>query len=329
MTTPFEKISRLLIRSPNWLGDAIMSLPAFQRLQAAGYRLSVLCPPKLNAFWTSVPDVEDILPADENPAITASALRPHHFDAAIIYPNSLRTGLEIWLAGIPIRIGYPGHSRRWLLTHPVEKTSRQQWRHHAYHYLDLIETSHLTTENSRLSFRPLPQPDPPSSMKGSYLAVCPGAEYGPAKRWNPERFANTAVEIARQNALEILLLGSAGDRPACDAVASRLPASRNLAGHTSMKSFISWIAHASFVLCNDSGAMHVAAAYGRLGVAIFGSTEPAWTGPLHPSMASVRHHVPCSPCFLRECPIDFRCMNNVTVHNVLQAATKSKIKNLK
>jgi len=320
VTTPLENISRLLIRSPNWLGDAIMSLPALQRLQAAGYRLSVLCPPKLNAFWTRVTDVEDILPADENPAITASALRPHHFDAAIIYPNSLRTGLEIWLAGIPIRIGYSGHSRRWLLTHPVEKTSRQQWRHHAYHYLDLIETSHLTTEDSRLSLRPLPQPDPPTSMRGSYLAVCPGAEYGPAKRWPPERFAEAANQIARKQTLEIVLLGSSGDRPACEAVASHLPRARNLSGRTSLGEFMAWIAHASVVLCNDSGAMHIAAAYDRPGVAIFGSTEPAWTGPLRPSIQPVRHHVPCSPCFLRECPIDFRCMTAVTTAKVVKAA---------
>jgi heptosyltransferase-2 len=297
-----------------------MSLPAVQELKAEGYRISILCPPKLEAFWSMVPGMDAILFSDENPAITAADLRPHHFDAAIIYPHSLRTALEAWLARIPIRIGYKGHNRRWMLTHVGEKPAHEGWRHHAYHYLDLLSGTGLIEEPKRLTIDPLPQPAPVDRETAPYLALCPGAEYGPAKRWQPERFAETANRLAQEHSLEIILLGSPGDQPACEAIEPLLTKSRNLAGRTTMEEFMGWIAHATFVLCNDSGSMHLAAAFNRPGAAIFGSTEPAWTGPLSDSIQPVREHVPCSPCFLRECPLDFRCMEAVTTEKVLAAA---------
>ncbi len=301
-----------------------MSLPALQALQAAGYRISILCPPKLGAFWSMVPGLDLIMFTDENPAITAAEVRQHQFDVAVIYPNSLRTGLEAFLAGIPVRIGYRGHSRRLTLTHVGEKPPRQGWRHHAFHYLDLLEQAGLIAGvSNHLHLDPLPTPDPPDTDIGPYLALCPGAEYGPAKRWHPDRFAEAAEKIAMEHSLQVILLGSAGDRPACDQVESLLknPATRNLAGCTDMEEFIAWIAHARFVLCNDSGAMHLASTFNRPGAAIFGSTEPAWTGPLSDLIKPLRHHVPCSPCFLRDCPLDFRCMDAMTVDRVLAAAT--------
>ncbi|MDX6765351.1 MAG: lipopolysaccharide heptosyltransferase II [Candidatus Methylacidiphilales bacterium] len=151
-----------------------------------------------------------------------------------------------------------------------------------------------------------------------YLALCPGAEYGPAKRWPAKRFAEAANRIAAENNLEVILLGAEIDRPTCREVAHLLTVPHhNLAGETSLREFLGWLAHASCVLCNDSGAMHVAAMFGRPGAAIFGSTEPRLTGPITDTIQVVREHVPCSPCFLRECPIDFRCMNAVTVDHLL------------
>lgn len=323
----------LLLRSPNWLGDAVITLPAVQALQRSfpqGSRISVLAPGKLADFWKIIPGIEHVLHVDPNLWITADSLKPHHFDAALIFPNSLRTAAEPWLAGIPRRIGFKGHQRRWLLTDIVPKYSRAQGlRHQSRDCLDLAATllgnpkSQDPNPNEIQNFIPLS----PSSFLSSpssvpYLAVCPGAEYGPAKRWPAERFAVAANRIAMEKNLGLVLLGAEGDRAACQEVARSLTVShRNLAGETSLQEFLAALAHADYVLCNDSGAMHVAALFGRPGAAIFGSTEPRLTGPITDSIAVIREHVPCSPCFLRECPIDFRCMNAVTVEHALQLKT--------
>jgi heptosyltransferase-2 len=167
----------------------------------------------------------------------------------------------------------------------------------------------------------------PAPSQAPCLALCPGAEYGPAKRWPAERFAAAANRIAAARGLgEVILLGAEGDRPACMEVARNLTIPhRNLAGQTPLHEFLAWLAHAGFVLCNDSGAMHVAALFGRPGVAVFGSTEQRLTGPITDSIRVVREHAPCSPCFLRECPIDFRCMTAVTTDHVVAAALASPI----
>jgi len=323
----------LLLRSPNWLGDAVIGLPAVQALRGklpAGSRLSVLTPAKLADFWKVIPGIDAVIPTDPNLWITADAVRSFHFDAALIFPNSLRTGLEPWLAGIPRRIGFKGHQRKWFLTDTVPKYSRARGlRHQAWDYLDLAATLLGKTKSQDPNPKDIPDFSPvsPSSVirppsSTPYLALCPGAEYGPAKRWPATRFAAAANRIARDRGLEVILLGAEGDRPACLEVARSLDIPhRNLAGETTLAGFLAWLAHAAFVLCNDSGAMHVAALFGRPGAAVFGSTEPRLTGPITDSIAVVREHVPCSPCFLRECPIDFRCMNGVTVDHVIPSSS--------
>lgn len=320
----------LLLRSPNWLGDAVIGLPAVQALRKGlpgGSRISVLTPGKLADFWKIIPGIDAVVPTDPNIWITADTLRSLHFDTALVFPNSLRTGFEPWLAGIPRRIGFKGHQRKWLLTDVVPKYNRARGlRHQAWDYLDLAATLLGNSKSQDPNPKEIPDfsPIPASTVhhprsSSPYLALCPGAEYGPAKRWPADRFAAAANRIARDRGLEVILLGAEGDRPACMEVSRSLDVPhRNLAGETTLGGFLAWLAHASFVLCNDSGAMHVAALFGRPGAAVFGSTEPRLTGPITHSVAVVRQHVPCSPCFLRECPIDFRCMNGVNVDHVLQ-----------
>lgn len=309
----------LVVRSSNWLGDAVISVPAIRALRRglpAGSRITVLSPPKIAALWSCIQGVDAILPVDENPVITADLLKAHQFDAALIFPNSLRTALEPWLAGIPRRIGFPGHRRSWLLTDLVPRPSRASGlRHQMEDYLDLA--GHVPGGMSSAAFdrHTLFYPEPcrlPRPDSGHWLAVCPGAEYGPAKRWPAKRFAAAARSTAAARHCDIVLLGAEGDRPACAEVARDLGGGvRNLAGSTSLAEFLAWLGHADAVLCNDSGAMHAAALFGRPGAAVFGSTEPRLTGPILPTVRVFREHVPCSPCFLRECPIDFRCMTAV------------------
>ncbi|MFQ3671886.1 MAG: glycosyltransferase family 9 protein, partial [Verrucomicrobiia bacterium] len=159
------------------------------------------------------------------------------------------------------------------------------------------------------------------SLAGGYLAVCPGAEYGPAKRWGAERFAAAAGRLRQVLGVEgVVILGGAKDEGEAGQVARRLGSvARQLAGRTSFEAFLRWLAGARLVLCNDSGAMHLAALLGVPSVAVFGSTEPALTGPLGGRVAVVREHVGCSPCFLRECPLDLRCMEQVEVERVVRA----------
>jgi heptosyltransferase II len=326
--------SRILLRSPNWLGDAVMTLPAVQYLRhtlPSTTQVSILCPAKLCHFWQLVPHLHAVLIADDNIAITADILKPHTFDTAILFPNSLRSALEVWLARIPLRHGYKGHHRRWLLNSLGSKPSRDLgYRHQKWDYLDLI--LHLTEKtlnppNAEPLFTPLPRPSTHSlPFPQPYLAVCPGAEYGAAKRWPIERYAETLQQLYATYSLPIVLLGSNVDIPVAQALTEKLqlPANslHNLSGKTSLSEFLHYIAHAQLLLCNDSGSMHVAAAFGTKAVSIFGSTEPKLTGPITDSVSVLRHHVPCSPCFLRECPIDFRCMNAVTVPDVLSACAR-------
>jgi heptosyltransferase-2 len=317
----------LVVRSSNWLGDAVIAVPAVRALRRglpAGARLTLLAPPKIAALWHCIDGVDAVLEVDDNPAITADRLRAQRFDAAILFPNSLRTALEVWLARIPRRVGFPGHRRSWLLTDSVPRPSRAAGiRHQMEDYLDLASHVPGGLPESALRRDALLAPQPcrlPRPAPGRWLAVCPGAEYGPAKRWPAPRFAAAAQATAQARGWDIVLLGAEGDRPACAEVARHLTVpSLNLAGATTLREFLAWLGHAEAVLCNDSGAMHVAALFGRPGAAIFGSTEPRLTGPITPSVRVLREHVPCSPCFLRECPIDFRCMTGVTVDHALDA----------
>lgn len=321
--------SNRILRSPNWLGDAVMTLPAVQLLlkaRTATDKISVLTPAKLADFWKLVPGLESVYVADPNIAITADILRPHHFDSALIFPNSLRSALEPWLAGIKMRYGFQGHSRQWLLTESWPRPSnRKGWIHHQEHYLDLVRhmlgLSEEAVTPERTPFKPLPQTDS-RPCAAPYLVICAGAEYGSAKRWPLERYASAIREVVSVHSHQIFLLGSATDIPTSLALAEQLSdlsgAVTNLTGQTSLRTFINYLAHAALVLCNDSGSMHLAAAYGTKAVALFGSTEPLLTGPITDSVKVIRHHVPCSPCFLRDCPIDFRCMKGISVEAVVR-----------
>lgn len=323
MSGPAPLGSNIVVRSPNWLGDAIMTLPALDwlhRAVPAGTTLSIFSPANLLPFWKTVPHIAAVLPVPPNLWIAADLIRSHRFSSAFIFPNSLRTGLEMFWGKVPVRIAYPGHYRRLLLTHIFQRPKFFIPEHQLWNYLRLVcqavgKEPPEVPQVPRLHLPELPLPGKP------FLALCPGAEYGPAKRWPAERFAETATRLAAQQQLEIVLLGGPRDEETCAQVAQQISRPvKNLAGKTSLSEFISLLASARLVLCNDSGAMHLASLLRVPTVALFGSTEPRLTGPLTGSVTVLRDHVPCSPCFLRECPIDFRCMNAITVDQVLHSA---------
>ena len=311
-----------MVRSPNWLGDAVMSLPAVRNLKTilGGGRLAVAAPEKLAALWQTCPFVDEVISLDRPKSVTACArkLRAGKFGSAVLLPNSFRAAAEAALALIPQRIGYARSGRGFLLTRAVPVPPRNPARlHQRHYYLHLVAALAEINDESMPALR---LPTVPGKTLPPILALCPGAEYGPAKRWPVDRFATVAKHFAEQHKLRPVIFGASGDAPMAAELATLLPEAENRAGQTSLAELIGALATARLVLCNDSGAMHLASALGTPTVAIFGSTEPLLTGPLGARTAVLRHHVPCSPCFLRECPLDFACMTSVTPEMAIGAA---------
>jgi heptosyltransferase-2 len=306
----------------------IPAVRAFKRGRPDAH-VTVLSPAKLIDLWRAVDEVDDVLPVEKGDGVfqVASKLRGK-FDVAIILANSLRTALEVWLAGIPRRVGYPGHYRRWLLNQIFrEKKSKKKaeaahQKHQVYHYLALAEFCGADVTNAlELKSRPAAQ----STGLAPRLGVVPGAEYGPAKRWLPERFAEVIKRIHEDTGAEWRMFGVEKDRElAGNILAQAAVPCVDRVGKTTLRELIDELRQCDVLLTNDTGTMHLAAFLGVPVVAIFGSTEPALTGPLGAGHVVLRKKVECAPCFLRECPIDFRCMYRIEAAEVV-TAIKSRL----
>ena len=353
-------LRRILIRSVNWLGDAIMTMPAIQRLKQAHptAQLAVLTEPKLADLWRLHPDVDAVIVHERtnNPVALlrqSRELRQGRFDAAVVFPNSWRSALPAWLAGIPQRAGFRGHGRAWMLTDRLDESAdyqtrpimtpaaiqhfgngaktapeRPAFKHQIHRHLQLVASlgADPTPCPARLQTGPLPETARLPQDK-PLLALNAGAEYGPAKRWPLDRFIAAAKIVAEQHQARWVIIGGPKETVAAGRIADALGEQHaiNLAGRTTLLGLSHALAQCRLLLTNDSGPMHLAAALGKPVVALFGSTEPALTGPLpstSPAHAILRHAPPCSPCFLRKCPIDFRCMTSIRVEEVVEAVGK-------
>jgi heptosyltransferase-2 len=328
MTADQLKPFRILIRASNWLGDAIMSVPAVRAIKDGrpDAHLTILTPASLAPVWKLIAEVDEVIPVSKKSLFaTVGVLRRQiPFDVAVLFPNSLRSALEVWLAGIPRRVGYRGHSRSWLLNQIVrERGKPKPPPHQSVRFLRIAQELGAEVASSPVEESgsvPYSRAVGHVNLASKRLALCPGAEYGPAKRWLPERFAEVATTVVEQHKAEWVLLGTAKDKEAGDLIASALgDRCVNRIGQTSIEQLIAELGGCRLLLTNDTGTMHLAALLGVPTVAIFGSTEPALTGPLGTQNVILRHHVECSPCFLRKCPIDFRCMKAVTVEEVVSA----------
>ena len=320
---------RILIRSSNWLGDAVMSVPAVRAIKNGrpDTHITVAVPAKIAAMWKLVSEVDAIIPLTGNSLVAAarSLRRQSSFDAAILFPNSLRVALESWLSGIPRRVGYRGHSRSWLLNQIIPEPRRPgPLEHQSSRYLHIArdcgaETSNIEHRTPNIATASIHQRSPIDDSP-IRIGLSPGAEYGPAKRWLPERFAEAAAAVTARSPVQSILFGKKNDAPIGEQITSALGDSCvNRIGQTTLEQLIDELRQCRLLLTNDTGTMHLAALLGVPTVAIFGSTEPRLTGPLGDRHIVLRHHVECSPCFLRNCPIDFRCMKAVSVQEVADA----------
>ncbi|MGC1480560.1 MAG: lipopolysaccharide heptosyltransferase II [Chthoniobacterales bacterium] len=312
---------RILIRSSNWLGDAVMSAPAVRAIAAGrpDAKVTVLTREKLADFWRTVPGVADVIAVPSNAGVfrVASRIRGR-FDVAILFPNSSRAGLEVWLAGIRRRVGYEGEKRKWMLNQIVRPGKKRMWpQHQAYHYLRMADS--VGAERGELTIPPAPIPEGPLR-----IGICPGAEYGPAKRWYPNRFRRTMQAIAEKHPdATFVILGTATDAEVARDVLEGFTGNvEDLVGRTSLAQLLDELRRLRTLVTNDTGTMHLAASLGVPVVALFGSTEPLLTGPLGDHHIVIRHQVECSPCYQRDCPLDFRCMEAISTEEVTDAVEK-------
>lgn len=319
---PFQ----VLVRSPNWLGDACMAFPAVRALKRGrpDLRLTILAPAKLRDLWSSLPEVDDIIAKEPGDGAFAVARRIRDkricYDAAVLLTNSTRSALELWLARIPRLAGFRGSLRSFFLNQitPEAPVGRPP-EHHARRYLRLAAHAGANTDDPALFATGTPLPAADGTVR---IGLCAGAEYGPAKRWPLERFAETASGLsAAYPQIEWMLFGAPGEVELGRKLSALLTGRHiNLIGKTSLAELIQQLRQCRALLTNDTGTMHLAAALGVPTVSIFGSTEPVLTGPLGARHIVLRHHVPCSPCFKRECPFGhYECMTGIQPAQVAQA----------
>jgi lipopolysaccharide heptosyltransferase II len=308
---------RILIRGSNWLGDSVISVQAVRAIKRGrpDAHVTVLAPKKIATVWRLVPEVDEVISLGRKSLWHAVDLirNESEFDAGVVFPNSFRVALELWLAGVPRRVGYAGRRRRWLLNQIVRKPERKgPPPHQVEHYLDIARSLGGEARVEEIVIPPRPSAKPAELR----LGLCPGAEYGPAKRWLPERFAATAAAIGGR----WVLFGTAQDEEVGAQIAATLgDGCVNLIGRTTLEQLIEELRKCQLLLTNDTGTMHLATLLGVPVVAVFGSTEPSLTGPLGKGNRTIRHQVECSPCFLRQCPLDFRCMKAVSAEEVAAA----------
>ena len=317
----------ILVRSPNWLGDACMAVPAMRAIKAGrpDLRLTILSPVKLAPLWREIPEVDAVLeiPAKASPWKVARLIKQAgRFDVAILLPNSVRSALEVWLAGIPRRVGREIHrGKRFLNQTMAASKTLHPTQHQGAELLAMIRQLGAPEPPIR-SFKHLP-----TSSSQLRIALCPGAEYGPAKRWPLDSYRKVMDTVSSKHDCTWVIVGTAKEAPLGETLAQDFQGKvENLCGKTTLTELIERLKECHLLLTNDTGTMHLADQLGIPVVAIFGSTEPTLTGPTNlttPPHRILRHKVECSPCYLRECPIDFRCMKDLSIESVEAAVLES------
>lgn len=301
-----------------------MSLPALKAIRDRfpKAKLTILAKPWVADLYGRESFINEIiLYSGESPWRTGHDLRARKFDCAILLQNAFEAAWIAWLAKIPVRVGYKRDGRQLLLTRAVNVPKPGEIpRHERFYYLEMLRRAGLI--ESLPACEAIQLNRPANSNGQRMIGVSPGAAYGTAKRWLPERFAEAASALAREREASIALFGSKSERELCDQVARQIQGPRviNYAGQTTLAQFIDLASNCELFLTNDSGAMHIASALGIPTVAIFGATDDTTTGPTGSKARVVRQPVDCSPCLRRECPIDHRCMTGVSAGRVVKEA---------
>jgi heptosyltransferase-2 len=354
-----DKVRRLLIRGTNWVGDSILSLPALKqvRVEFPQARITLLVLPWVAGIYEGCSAIDDVWPYDRQGLYRGlrgklrliQELRQKQFDAALLFQNAFEAAVLTRLAGIPVRAGYDRDGRGWLLSHKVGVDPHVSKLHQTFYYLDFLDqllgrpravqglepkpTSQFVAEampDISLTVSPEREHAAQTRLRSqgvdfnrTLVGVNPGAFYGSAKRWLSERYAAVLDRLMDERKASVVIFGSPNEVAIATAIQSEM---RNrpvvLSGQTDLAELIAMIACCDLFLTNDSGPMHLAAALRVPTLAIFGSTDEIATGPMSPAAVVLNKRVECSPCLLRKCPIDHRCMTRITAEEVTQEALR-------
>ena len=334
---------KIMVRATNWIGDGVMSLAALEALRARfpAAEIVLVCKPWVSELYQYLPAVSRQIIYDPEGAHRGPLgfrelvrqLREEAFDASVLFQNAFHAAWMAWWARIPVRVGYARDGRSALLTDAIEPPPPAAYGHQAYYYLQLlfragwidryppVKELRLTLQKTELEWARRHLQRMGLSGPRFLVGINPGAFYGPAKRWLLPRYAQLADRLIGALHADVLIFGSHDERPLAEEIAHAMHHTPLLlSGETSLRQLMALLAQCRLVVTNDSGPMHLAAALGLPVLAVFGSTDERATGPVGSRTRVVKRPAVCSPCGLRDCPIDFRCMESVTVDDVYVAA---------
>jgi heptosyltransferase-2 len=347
-----KTVPHLLIFAPNWLGDAVMALPAIADLRRAlpDARIDVAARPSIAPLFAMASGIDEVVTLDSRRDPEAvSVIRSRDHSAALLLTNSFQTALTVWRAGVPERWGYRTDWRGPLLTRAILPAAGSL--HQAAYYQHLV--ARLGYQNgppeARLEVRREARLAGADLLRSAgwnevtpLVAIAPGAAYGGAKRWPAERFAALAADLASDGVASVLVGGAADEAAGAEVlekgsggffrpgVGKNPPDPFNLIGRTDLMALAGVLSYCRTLVSNDSGAMHFGAALGLPVTAIFGPTDERVTRPLgragHPEPVILTHDVWCRPCLLRECPLTHRCMRGIAVDTVARAIRQESVR---
>jgi heptosyltransferase-2 len=326
-------LDAVLVIGPNWIGDAVMSTPALANLRRGlpKAKIDLLVPRQVAPLFEDHPHLDRVLTRDDRQPWRTRlaqiiALRHCQYRMVLLLPNSFRAALYAWLVGSPIRVGYATDGRRWLLSHPVSAVDVRPC-HQIDAYLQLVAALGLPVVDRLPTLAPTMRAEMEAERlwgdqgwgrEDLVVGICPGAAFGPAKRWWPERFAALADQLIASGGFRVVFFGSPDEIPLVEHIRSQMTHEAvSLAGHDTLGSFMALAARCAVMITNDSGPMHIANAVGTRVVALFGPTDPRRTAPTAAPATVLRRELACSPCFRATCPYsDHPCMRLIEVDDV-------------
>jgi heptosyltransferase-2 len=342
-----ERIERVVVRGTNWVGDAVMTVPALRELRRVlpHARITLATRPWAEGLFADADFLDDLLIYERRPrrlrdvARQVREWRARRFDLALLFQNAFEAAVIAATARVSVRVGYATDGRRALLTHPLPLPGWRSERHEVFYYLNLVAELERTLYGASSVEEREPRFDLTVSEKRKaearatlaaqgvslmrpLVALCPGSTNSRAKRWPAERYSALADRFIKEAGVEVVLVGSADESEVSREVGARMSERAHvLTGRTNLAQAVALLSLVELLVTNDTGPAHVASALGRPTLVIFGPTDPRTTRPFAAAAEIIRRPPDCAPCMLRDCPIDHRCMTAISPGEVFERAT--------
>jgi heptosyltransferase-2 len=333
----------IIVRMPNWLGDLVMATPVLKDLRDKfpDAKITAMCQSKIAPLLRDDPHIDELysfnrpsgwIHGSHEASGLVSTIRHGNYDLGVLLTNSFSSAWWFWRGDVKCRLGYADHLRSFLLTDAIPYPANVSKQHLVITYKMLLAPLGIPVSDSSPQLyiskeefeaaRELLLREGVNPLENTIIGINPGAAYGSAKCWLPERFVEVSKTLLEDPKVRILYFGDPTGAPLVRSICDQLPDRViNFAGRTSLRELLAIMLHCNVVLTNDSGPMHMASALGIPLVALFGSTSDVKTGPYKNGFV-IHKHVACSPCYKRECPIDFRCMTRIESDEVVNAIKK-------